>query len=190
RVVDYVEEPKDSGYRSIHYIYNYTSKIEKYKGVLLELQIRTKLQHNWATAVETAGILTKTSLKSSQGPDEWLDFFKIVSSLFAIKEKLPVLGEHSEFTLESLMIQCYKLTEKLNVIDILKALRISAKQIEITKFKGDYYLININLKEKLIYISTFKKSNLEHASREYLKLEKGIKENENAVVLVAASSIR
>ncbi|MGJ8716590.1 MAG: RelA/SpoT domain-containing protein [Maribacter stanieri] len=190
RTVDYVERPKISGYRSIHFIYTYNSKSDKYENLQLELQIRTKLQHNWATAVETAGILTKTSLKSSQGPDEWLDFFKIVSSLFAIKEELPVLEEHSELTMEELMIACYKFTEKLKVIDILKALRISARQIEIDKFNGDYYLININVKEKFVNIMTFKKSDFELASDEYLKLEKSIKENENAVVLVAATSIK
>ena len=190
RTVDYVDRPKISGYRSIHFIYTYNSKSDKYENLQLELQIRTKLQHNWATAVETAGILTKTSLKSSQGPDEWLDFFKIVSSLFAIKEELPVLEEHSELTMEELMITCYKFTKKLNVIDILKALRISARQIEIDKFNGDYYLININVKEKFVNIMTFKKSDFEMASNEYLKLEKSIKENENAVVLVAATSIK
>lgn len=190
RVVDYVEEPKDSGYRSIHYIYNYTSKIEKYKGVLLELQIRTKLQHNWATAVETAGISTKTSLKSSQGPDEWLEFFKIVSSLFAIKENLPVLDIHSERTMESLMVDCYKTSKKLNVITILKGLQVSAKKIEVDKYVGEYYIINISVKEKNVRISTFKKSQYERATRRYLELEKSIDDTQNAVVLVSSISIK
>ena len=190
RVVDYVDRPKVSGYRSVHFIYEYNSKIDKYDRLLLELQIRTKLQHNWATAVETAGILTKTSLKSSQGPDEWLDFFKVVSSLFAIKEDLPVLEIHSKRTMESLMIECYKYTKKLNVITILKGLRISARQIEIKKFQGEYYIININIVKKLVNIKTFKKSEFEEASNTYLELEKGIKETENAVVLVSSTSIK
>lgn len=190
RVVDYVERPKVSGYRSVHFIYIYNSKIERFNGLILELQIRTKLQHNWATAVETAGILTKTSLKSSQGPDEWLDFFKIVSSLFAIKEDSPVLSEHSERTMESLMIECFDFTQRLNIITILKGLRISAKQIEINKFKGHYYLININVKEKVVNIRTFTRSDFERASNEYLELEKEIKENESAVVLVSSTSIK
>jgi putative GTP pyrophosphokinase len=188
--VDYVDRPKKSGYRSIHFIYTYNSKLDKYENLLLELQIRTKLQHNWATAVETAGILTKTSLKSSQGPDEWLEFFKIVSSLFAIKEELPVLEEHKERSMENLMVECFNLTNELKVIDILKALRISARQIEIEKFNGDYYLINIDVKEKFVNILTFKKSDYEIASVEYLRLEKEVNENENAVVLVSASSIK
>ena len=190
RITDYIEKPKQSGYRSIHYVYLFNSTNEQYNGLQLELQIRTKLQHNWATAVETAGILTKTSLKSSQGPDDWLEFFKVVSSLFAIKEKLPVLEEHQELTMEELMVECYKMTVKMNIIDILSGLRISARQIEIDKYSGDYYLIHINVKKKSVSISTFLKKDYEKATEEYLNLEKEIKENESAVVLVSASSIK
>ncbi|TCN68989.1 RelA/SpoT domain-containing protein [Acetobacteroides hydrogenigenes] len=185
---DYTDEPKDSGYRSIHYVYEYKSRSKYYNGLQLELQIRTKLQHNWATAVETAGILTKTSLKSSQGPDDWLDFFKIVSSLFAIKENMAVLKQHKNYTMEELMKMCYNMTAKLNIIIILKGLRISAKQIE-GKKSGDYYLININIVKKNVQIVSFKKSEFELATELYIKLEKEINENENAVVLVSASSI-
>lgn len=190
RIVDYVENPKESGYRSIHFIYTYNSKNINYDGLKLELQIRTKLQHNWATAVETAGIITKTSLKSSQGPDEWLEFFKIVSSLFAIKEKLNVLQEHSENTMEELMLDCEKLAKKLNVTDILKALRVSAKQIEIENFSGEYYILNINAKKKTVNILTYKKKQFEKASDDYLTIEKSINPSENAVVLVSADTIK
>src|SRR5690606_25890844 len=41
RVTDYVKKPKDTGYRSIHFIYKYSSKKEVYDGVKIELQIRT-----------------------------------------------------------------------------------------------------------------------------------------------------
>ena len=190
RIRDYVEIPKPSGYRSIHYVYTYNSEIEKYNGLKIELQIRTKLQHNWATAVETAGIITNTSLKSSQGPDEWLNFFKIVSSLFAIKEELPVMEEHSSISMLDLMFECEKQTKSLNVIEILKALRISAKQIEFDNFSGEYYLIHIKVAEKMVQIQGFKKSQFEKASEEYLNIEKTIQNSENAVVLVSSSSIK
>ncbi|MDG2432842.1 RelA/SpoT domain-containing protein [Flavobacterium sp.] len=190
KVVDYVENPKSSGYRSIHFIYTYNSKNIKYDGLKLELQIRTKLQHNWATAVETAGIITKTSLKSSQGPDEWLEFFKVVSSLFAIKEKQPVLNEHLEKSMVDLMLECEKLAEKLKVTDILKALRVSAKQIEIGKFIGEYYILNINAKEKVVNIKSYKKKQFADASQDYLEIEKTIDPSNNAVVLVSSGSIK
>lgn len=190
RIVDYVQNPKESGYRSIHFIYTYNSKNVSYDGLKLELQIRTKLQHNWATAVETAGIITKTSLKSSQGPDEWLEFFKIVSSLFAIREKQNVLEEHSEKTMEILMLDCEKLAKKLNVSDILRALRVSAKEIEVGNFIGEYFILTIHVKNKVVNIRSYKKSQFEKASDDYLTIEKSINSNESAVVLVSADTIK
>ena len=190
KVMDYVKNPKNTGYRSIHFIYTYSSTKDIYDGLKLELQIRTKLQHNWATAVETAGIITRTSLKSNQGPDEWLDFFKIVSSLFALKEKLPLMDDHSEFTMEELMIKCYNYCEELNILTKLKAIRVSTNKIESDNFPGDYYLLNINIKEMNVNIQIFNKNQFEYATNEYLKLEKTINENENAVVLVSANSIK
>lgn len=190
KVMDYVKNPKNTGYRSIHFIYTYSSTKDIYDGLKLELQIRTKLQHNWATAVETAGIITKTSLKSNQGPDEWLDFFKIVSSLFALKEKLPLMDDHSEFTMEELMIKCYNYCEELNILTKLKAIRVSTNKIESDNFPGDYYLLNININEMFVNIQIFNKNQFEYATNEYLKLEKTINENENAVVLVSATSIK
>jgi len=187
---NYVDLPKPSGYRSIHFVYTFHSKAEKYNGLKIELQIRTRLQHSWATAVETAGIFTKTSLKSSKGSDEWLDFFRIVSSLFAIKERLPVLDAHKHLSMEELMIECYTNTQKLKVIGILKALRISAHHIEVDKIDGDYFILNINFKEQTVNIQGFKRRYFNTATSEYLKLEKTIKEGENAVVLVSASSFK
>ena len=190
KINDYVNEPKESGYRSMHYVYKYNSKVEKYEGLRLELQIRTKLQHNWATAVETAGIITNTSLKSSKGPDEWLDFFKIVSSLFAVKENLPMLEIHSELTMKDLMVECYKNCEELKIIETLRALGVTTKHMEKQNFPGDYYLINIDIENKSVSISVFDKNSLDNASEKYLEIEKNIVESKNAVVLVAANSMR
>ncbi|MGJ1360828.1 RelA/SpoT domain-containing protein [Sphingobacterium spiritivorum] len=190
RVTDYVDKPKDTGYRSIHFVYKYSSRRDVYDGLKIELQIRTKLQHNWATAVETAGIITKTSLKSNQGPDEWLDFFKVVSSLFAIKEKLPRLEEHQQLSMEQLMVKCYQYCDRLNVLTKLKAIRVSTNKIEAENFRGDYYLLNINIKEMFVNIQVFNKNQFEYATTEYINLEKSINENENAVVLVSATSIK
>lgn len=189
KINDYVAKPKPSGYRCIHYIYEFNSKNEEFNGLRIELQIRTKLQHNWATAVETAGLITKTSLKSSQGPDTWLEFFKIVSSLFAIKEKLPVLEEHSSKTMEDLMFDCELLSKKLRVIDILKGLRISVNVIESKKIVGDYYIIFINILQHLVKIKRYSKNDFDKASKDYADIEKSIDETEGAVVLVTSDSI-
>lgn len=77
REYDYIKNPKDSGYRSYHMVYQFHSdKKETYnKNMLIEIQFRTKLQHIWATAVEMMGIYTKSNLKSSQGNENILSFF-------------------------------------------------------------------------------------------------------------------
>jgi hypothetical protein len=190
RITDYVKCPKNTGYRSIHFVYKYSSVRDMFDGLKIELQIRTKLQHNWATAVETAGIITRTSLKSNQGPDEWLNFFKIVSSLFAIKEKLPIMEEHKDLTMEQLMVKCHDYCQELNILTKLKAIRVSTNKIESDNFPGDYYLLNININKMYVNIQIFNKNQFEYATNEYLKLEKSINENENAVVLVSATSIK
>jgi (p)ppGpp synthase/HD superfamily hydrolase len=52
---DYITNPKCSGYRSLHLVYQYQSdkKNEYNRNMLIEIQVRTKLEHLWATAVET-----------------------------------------------------------------------------------------------------------------------------------------
>jgi hypothetical protein len=190
KVDNYIVNPKESGYRSIHYIYKYNSSSEKYNELRIELQIRTKLQHNWATAVETAGIITNTSLKSSMGPDKWLDFFKTVSSLFAIKEQLPILEIHMNKTMEELMIDCFNSCEELKIIEHLRALGVSTRHLEKQNFPGDYYLININVEERNVNILVFDKNALDATTDEYLKIEKEIENSKNAVVLVSANSMR
>ena len=66
---DYIRQPKASGYRGIHLIYRYGSlENPEYNGLQIEIQLRTRLQHAWATAVETVGTFLGQSLKSSEAP--------------------------------------------------------------------------------------------------------------------------
>lgn len=94
RKYDYVTKPKDDGYRSVHLVYRYRStslKHSAYNGLRIEIQIRSKLQHVWATAVETVDIFTGQALKSNVGDEEWKRFFKLMGSAIAVKEKRPVV---------------------------------------------------------------------------------------------------
>lgn len=101
---DYIENPKTSGYRSLHLIYRYKNPVApKYDGLCLELQIRTKTQHIWATAVETVGSFLNQALKSSEGPDEWLDYFRIIGAAFAIVEKCPVEKSFKDMTAKEII---------------------------------------------------------------------------------------
>jgi ppGpp synthetase/RelA/SpoT-type nucleotidyltranferase len=62
---DYIATPRESGYRGVHLIFNDLFPV--LKDVQIEVQIRSRLQHIFATAVETVGYFTEQSLKSSMG---------------------------------------------------------------------------------------------------------------------------
>ena len=87
---DYIQNPKRSGYRGIHLIYTYYSdRKETYNGLKIEIQIRSTLQHAWATAVETVGTFIRQALKSSQGERHWLRFFALMGTAIALWEGTP-----------------------------------------------------------------------------------------------------
>lgn len=192
KIMNYVDAPKTSGYRSIHFIYKHVSDNNDISGLKVELQIRTKLQHSWAMAVETAGLITRTPLKSSQGADEWLSFFKVVSSLFAIKERTPILTEHinNGYDMKGLMKILYNMNRAHNYGDTLKALRVSNIQAQKENYKNGYYVMNIYFKQQMVNVTSFPKENEEGATMLYSELEKQAKDNVNAVVLVSVPKMK
>lgn len=65
---DYIACPKPDGYRSLHQVFRYVSdKYPLVSGLRIELQIRTRLQHAWATAVETLALSSKLLSKPEKG---------------------------------------------------------------------------------------------------------------------------
>ncbi len=190
--VNYVLKPKDSGYRSIHFIYKYKSEKQELDGTKVELQIRTKLQHSWAMAVETAELITTTALKSSQGETEWLNFFKIVSSLFALIENTPILTIHkeSDYNKKDLIRQLYQMNRDFNIVDTLKALNVSNNESKRKNHKNGYYILDINFIQKTVKIIAFPKNKESNAAFVYSELEKKVEEKKNAVVLVSVPKIQ
>lgn len=91
---DYINSPKPDGYRGIHLVGRYKAravKNEPWNGQRIEIQLRTQLQHAFATAVETVSAFTRTPLKSGGGPEEWRRFFALVGSAFAMQEGTPLV---------------------------------------------------------------------------------------------------
>lgn len=190
---DYITSPKPTGYRGIHLIYKYKNiNIPDFDGLYIELQIRTKLQHAWATSVETMGTFLKQALKSSEGPDQWLDFFALTGSAFAMYEKCnPVPGYEN---LSELEIYAKVLAEavRLNVTDRLMAYSIAADQIiNQSTGGGSYHLVVLNTQDKTVTVTSYGRRKLEEANKAYSEYEKLINEGDGAiqVVLVATDSI-
>lgn len=173
---DYIANPKADGYRSIHLIYKYKSdKTTKYNGLLVEIQIRSKLQHYWATAIETVGHFTKQALKSNEGEEEWLTFFRLISTVFANKERTPMVLNTPENEVE-LYYRVKGLADKLQVIDKIKSWAKLIKLIgEIEKkgvHKPHFYLLELNIDNKKLTVTTFKKNEEGKATAAYSEREK------------------
>jgi hypothetical protein len=86
---DYISEPKEDGYRGIHVVGRYAARVgtnAPWNGQRIEIQLRSQLQHAFATAVETVTTFTREPLKFGAGPEEWRRFFSLVGSAFAIRE--------------------------------------------------------------------------------------------------------
>jgi hypothetical protein len=85
---DYIHNARRTGYRSHHIKFAYQGKGDRkeYNGRRIEVQIRTDLQHSWATAVESVGLYLGQELKSGKGSKDWLRLFQLMSAEFAEAE--------------------------------------------------------------------------------------------------------
>jgi len=187
---DYIQQPKSSGYRGIHLIYKYKSdKNAVYDDMRIEIQIRTLMQHAWATSVETVGTFIQQSLKSSQGEADWLRFFIVMSSAMAIIEGKPTVPGTSENETE-LREEIMELAQKLDVEGHLTAFRESIEVIGQKSTKGaHYFLLELDPVKKRITIKPYTQTQLITASRDYMTLEKRILNDNRDAVLVSADSI-
>jgi hypothetical protein len=87
---DYIATPQSDGYRSVHIVYRYFNHQRPlYNRLLLEIQLRSTLQHVWATAVETVDTFEHDALKLKRGDKQWERFFALMGTALAIREKTP-----------------------------------------------------------------------------------------------------
>lgn len=188
RVYDYIAEPKDSGYRGIHLTYKYRGEKAEYKGYFVELQLRSQIQHAWATTVEIVDTFTDQALKSSQGSQDWQTFFRMASAEFAKLEQRP-LGNFSAG--KDTKAELARLAHQLSVVTRLKAFAVSANHIlQKSDNKTDYFLLELTEDGSKIIITQYKISDFERATEAYLQKEKQAKsESMGDVVLVAAGSM-
>jgi len=83
---NYIKKPKATGYRGIHDVYSYdvnSKNGELHKGLLVEIQYRTLVQHAWATAVEVIGFITENQPKFQQGDKRYECCMALASEILA-----------------------------------------------------------------------------------------------------------
>ncbi len=184
---NYLLKPKASGYRSIHLTYAYQGAKITYHGYQVELQIRSKIQHAWATAVEVVGTFLGESLKSGVGDRAWLDFFQRVSLVFAAREEADSLqidvGHDFLKQLDDDM-------HTLNVMEKMAAFAQVTESVSNSKQEASY-LLRLNLDENSLMVQSYEKKFLPTAYDDYRRIEAEIAEDSKQdVVLIASSSIK
>lgn len=176
---DYIANPKADGYRSIHYVYAYrtnTAHLACFDGHLIEIQIRTQLQHAWATAVEIVDTFTgqslKSALKTQIGDPNWRRFFICMSAELAFRERTT----HVPGTTKSradVRKEIRALSILTDVEAVLEGLGAAVKLIGDAPDKdAAAYVLELNARDRSVYVSSFSHRDLEKAKTHFFEVEK------------------
>ncbi len=176
---DYISKPKHTGYRGIHdvYVYDVNSDIGRaLKGLLVEIQYRTLIQHSWATAVEVIGFITESQPKFEQGDTRYQDAMMLSSEILARSHE-NLKGPYPDLSNAELLKRFSKIDKNLNLLNRLRGL-IAVKKASSEKRNA----ILIFSKSADLEIRTFRTA--PEALRCLFELEKEMPEND--IVLVKA----
>jgi len=170
---DYISQPKSSGYRGVHLVYRYcSSKYTEHNGLMVEIQVRSKLQHIWATGVETVGAFIKSPLKSSIGPEEWLQFFSLLGSAFAQQEKSPPVPGTPESKAD-LIDALATIERRVTAIDRLEHFGTIVQHLGAKRNpEHKLFLVFLQPVKGFTEVTGYRRDQALQASEDYLDLEK------------------
>ena len=190
---DYIANPKEyDGYRSIHHVYSYSgsSKQKEFlRGMFIELQIRTKIQHIWATTLEIFDIKNKSTLKIGGGNEEHREFFKLCSLVLSFIDKTTTDNEKENFNLEEVHTRLFELNNKYKILGLLSGLSVSINHID-KKNKNDFFILELDYSKSSLKITV--PNSEEEAKYIYAGREQDIriKNEPKEVVLVSGENMK
>ena len=194
QIKNYIHEPKEDGYRSLHIVYKYNRDTQAgaYKGLRIEMQLRTSLQHMWATAVETIDTFTGQGLKSNVGEDDWKRFFVLVSSAFAIIERCPLVPNTPEDK-EELCDELRPICQRLRIPDVFVGISYGVRAVEKHEPKASFspkaFILTLDSEKKETRAKPF--AMVRDAEAALLELEKENKDKPHLqTVMASAGSLR
>ncbi|MCB0327565.1 MAG: hypothetical protein KDD52_08105 [Bdellovibrionales bacterium] len=188
RFDDYHSRPKLDGYRGMHFVY------QNVDSMMIEVQLRTELEHIWATAVEIYGELQETSFKTGEGDQGWKNFFLLLSSYFAIKENSTPCKEHEKYSEKQISSKLKKAIKQLRVIEKLNA-STNGIQVVVSTYNesgktGKYAIVELDLKNQMTTVEIFNKKDVKKAIEIYTKKELSLKKEEKKnIVFVNIESL-
>jgi putative GTP pyrophosphokinase len=178
---DYLKNPKATGYRGIHDVYEYDVKSDSGKalaGLYIEVQYRTLVQHAWATAVEVIGFITMSQPKFQRGDTRYERVMALASELLARAHENKT-GPFPNAPDREILDDFLQLDTELRLMQTLKGLN-SAKG-DVTDKRNSILIFS---KEGVLEVRSFRDAT--DALRALFELEKQMPDRD--VVLVRADT--
>jgi hypothetical protein len=150
----YIDQPKENGYRCHHMMFKYRGDGDDavFHDRRVEVQIRTWLQHTWATAVEAVGAYRGENMKGGEGSPDWLRLFALMSAEFASTEKCPEPPNLPERVTR--VREIIELDKQLSAADTLENIAHAVKYTENMdpKSEPEYYQIIYDKKNRVVNV--------------------------------------
>lgn len=166
-VHDHVQDPKPDGYRSVHLVYKYRNAARpEYTNMRLEIQMRTRLQHLWATAVETIDSVEHLNMKGGVWSEKWSEYFLLASAAFALIEETPLprslRGMSSNDVRELLAPKANNLAIQLQLI---RGYRVVAERIRaVANASDEYHLVVLDVERRVVDVTSFSATRADEAA--------------------------
>jgi hypothetical protein len=187
----YIERPKPTGYRSHHLMYQFqhaSGEPEIWHKHRVEMQIRTRLQHAWATAVETVAMFTGHALKANTGDQDWLRLFALMSAEFAEMEGTPTVPGTPERRSDR-VYEIRHLAMKIRAISMLDAYNVAVHNLGFEDKRNRYFAIQYDRREQKLTVAGFAREDIEKANAWYAEAEQEASVKGRNVVLISADSL-
>ncbi|CAI0905817.1 Guanosine polyphosphate pyrophosphohydrolases/synthetases [Serratia quinivorans] len=190
RIRDYLTEPKSTGYRGIHRIYDcyQNEQDHAWKGFNIEVQLRTKLQHLWATTIEVVDLCEGKTLKTNpfEAEPKWSEFFYIMSEFLAEEDGFIIMDNKKKQTYKERLLTLNDAIGAYGKLASFKAV-FSKKEIEEKYAKMSLAVLVINDKERRVKFTFYPEKSKHIAIRHYNDAEGDISNN---VLLVQMDDIK
>jgi hypothetical protein len=160
---DYIETPQKTGYRGVHLVFSFRGRRNGgYNGLMIEIQIRTRLQHMWEAAAEVLGRALDARLKDGRGNIRALRYMELAAYLLALEDGTAAWDRASRDAAAEEM----RSLGDANVLEILDAAGMT-----LSSAAGDrgeaYYLLRADARTSTVEYAAFPKSRVGDALRRY-----------------------
>lgn len=128
---NYIINPKATGYRGIHDVYEYDVNSiagQNLAGLYIEIQYRTLVQHAWATAVEVIGFITESQPKFQQG-DRRYEYAMALASEMLARAHEGIKGPFPDLPDRELLEKFLEVDKELLLLQTLRGLNQAKGEI-------------------------------------------------------------